>query len=165
MKIDDFGRSVGAMRESLAEGWERLRQRASSALTRFRPSRRSAPDDAVAELPDDAPLWTMLGGDVYEDERRVIVKLEAPGLERDDFDIEVIGNTLVVRGEKRFQRESSEGRWRVVQCAYGSFQRSVPLPAAVKSAEAVASYRRGVLRVELPKREKRVPQSRLVPVR
>jgi len=56
-----------------------------------------------------------------------------------------------VRGEKRFERELTEGRWRVLQCAYGSFHRTVPLPAAVRGDAARASYRNGVLKVELPK--------------
>jgi HSP20 family protein len=93
----------------------------------------------------------MLGGDVFEDEQRVVVRLEAPGMNKGDFDIQVQGDALVVRGEKRFERESTEGRWRVLQCAYGSFLRTVPLPAAVKGEQARASYRNGVLKVELPK--------------
>ena len=73
--------------------------------------------------------------------------------------IEIGGDTLQVRGEKRFERESTEGRWRVLQCAYGSFQRSVPLPAPVRGEEASASYRDGVLRIDLPKREPGRPGS------
>ena len=73
--------------------------------------------------------------------------------------VQVVGDSLVVRGEKRFERESGEGRWRVVQCAYGSFHRSVPLPAAVKADEARASYRNGVLRVELPKQQPAQPKT------
>lgn len=63
----------------------------------------------------------------------------------------LLDGALVARGEKRFERESTEGRWRVQQCAYGSFLRTVPLPAAVKGEEARASYRNGVMKVELPK--------------
>jgi HSP20 family protein len=54
-------------------------------------------------------------------------------------------------GEKRFERESSEGRYRVLQCAYGSFRRIVPLPTPVLTDQAKANYRNGVLRIELPK--------------
>ena len=69
----------------------------------------------------------------------------------DVFDIEVNENALVISGEKRFEGESSQGRWRVMQCAYGSFRRVVPLPEAVNADAAIASYKNGVLRVELPK--------------
>jgi HSP20 family protein len=72
-------------------------------------------------------------------------------MSRSDFDLQVLGDQLVVRGEKRFERESSDGRWHMLQCAYGSFQRAVPLPGPVVADEARANYRDGVLRVELPK--------------
>ena len=54
-------------------------------------------------------------------------------------------------GEKRSDREVKNGRYSVVQCAYGSFCRNVALPVAVKADQAKASYRDGVLRIELPK--------------
>jgi HSP20 family protein len=65
---------------------------------------------------------------------------------------------LVVRGEKRSENGSSEGRWRVLQCAYGSFLRSVPLPAKVRGEQANATCRDGVLRIELPKVEPGKPK-------
>jgi len=58
---------------------------------------------------------------------------------------------LVLRGEKRFEREASEGLWSTLQCVYGNFQLAVPLPALVVAGPARASYRDGVLRVGLPK--------------
>jgi HSP20 family protein len=156
MKMDDIRQGVGAWWNSVADGWDRLRRSASSALTRFRPGDKTALP--AAEIVDDSLYlpgqgWAMLGGDVFEDDRRIVVRLEAPGLAKDDFDVQVLGDALVVRGEKRFERESSEGRWRVLQCAYGSFHRSIPLPVAVQADRARASYRNGVLRVELPKAE------------
>ncbi len=154
MKMDDIRQGFGSLWESVTEGWDRLRQSAAGALTRFKPGEKSnlpARDDIddALYLPDSG--WAMIGGDVFEDERRIVVRLEAPGMEKEDFDVQVVGDTLVVRGEKRFERESTEGRWRVLQCAYGAFHRSVPLPVPVKGHEARATYRNGVLRVELPK--------------
>ena len=80
-------------------------------------------------------------------------------MEKDNFAIEISGDTLVVRGEKRFEGETTEGRWRVLQCAYGAFQRTVPLPAAVRGDEAKASYRNGVLKIDLPKVQPGKPTS------
>ena len=154
MKIDEIRQGVGALWESVAEGWERLRRSAAGALTKYRsgdtanlPAREEI-DDANY-LPNNG--WAMLGGDVFEDDKRIVVRIEAPGMNKDDFDIQVLGDVLMVCGEKRFEREGTEGRWRVLQCAYGSFLRSVPLPAAVKSDRSRATYRNGVLKVELPK--------------
>jgi HSP20 family protein len=117
MKFDEVRHGLGSLWDSVAEGWDRLRQSAAGALTRFRPGEKSNLP-ARTEIDDPTYLpsngWAMLGGDVFEDERRVVVRIEAPGMEKDDFDVQVFGDALVVRGEKRFERESIEGRWRVV---------------------------------------------------
>jgi len=152
MKLDEIRHSASALWDTVAEGWERLRQTTAGALTRYRPA---ASLPALEDVDDASYVpsasWAMLGGDVFEDDRRVVVRLEAPGINKGDFDIQVLDDALVVRGEKRFERESTDGRWRVLQCAYGSFLRSVPLPAPVKGDQARAAYRNGVLKVEVPK--------------
>jgi HSP20 family protein len=56
-----------------------------------------------------------------------------------------------VRGEKHLQREHRSDRYHVMECAYGQFERAIPLPMAVQSDKARASYRHGVLSIELPK--------------
>lgn len=61
------------------------------------------------------------------------------------------GLDIEVRGEKRVERTSEEGCYRVLQCAYGRFERIVPLPAAVLADQAKASYEHGVLKIDLPK--------------
>jgi len=156
MKLGDVRQGLGSVWESVAEGWQRLRQSAAGALTRFRPAAKS-PLPARAEVDDPSYLpsqgWSWLGGDLFEDEQRLIVRLEVPGMAKEDFDLEVRDDLLVVRGEKRFERQSTEGRWRILQCAYGRFERRVPLPAPVRTEAAAATYRDGVLRIELPKRE------------
>jgi HSP20 family protein len=154
MKLQELRQGMGHMWSSVADGWERLRHSAAGALTRYKPGEKSNLPTA-ADVDDAGWLpgmgWAMLGGDVFEDDRRIVVRLEAPGMSRSDFDLQVLGDQLVVRGEKRFERESSDGRWHMLQCAYGSFQRAVPLPGPVVADEARANYRDGVLRVELPK--------------
>jgi HSP20 family protein len=143
--------------ESLAEGWRELSTRASGALTRLRPA--PAPGAAAppqrAAAPDAGPWpfggWAFMASDVFDDDDKVVVRIEAPGLRREDFNIELQGDTLSVWGEKRCDQEVSRGRYSVVQCAYGSFRRDVALPVAVKADQTRATYRDGVLRIELPK--------------
>ncbi|MCL5041822.1 MAG: Hsp20/alpha crystallin family protein [Gammaproteobacteria bacterium] len=149
--------------QSLSSGWQRLVQSGSDALTHFRGGDqagvpKSSQVDNEGYWP--AESWSVIGGDVFEDDQQVIVRLEVPGMRKDDLAIELLDNHLIVSGEKRFQEESTQGRWRVVQCAYGSFRRVVPLPAVVKTEQAAAHYRDGVLRVELPKASpgKQVPR-------
>ncbi|WP_088279846.1 Hsp20/alpha crystallin family protein [Ideonella sp. A 288] len=156
MKLDDIRQGVGALWDSVAEGWDRLRQTTAGALTRYRPANQAGlprPDEVDDASYVPSASWAMLGGDVFEDDKRIVVRLEAPGMAKGDFDIQVLGDALVVRGEKRFERESTAGRWRVLQCAYGSFLRTVPLPAPVKEDESRATYRQGVLKVELVKQK------------
>jgi HSP20 family protein len=90
---------------------------------------------------------------VFGDDDKLVVRLEAPGLRRDDFEIELFDRLLVVHVRKRFERESKEGRYHFVLCAYGSFRRAIKLPVPVHVDKAKATYRDGVLRIELPKRE------------
>jgi HSP20 family protein len=167
MKMQDIKHGFGSLWDTVTEGWSRLRESAGSALTRFRPGETSnlpAADkiDDQAYVPSQA--WSMLGGDVFEDDRRLVVRLEVPGMDKSDFRVDIDGDRLVVQGEKRFERESTEGRWRVLQCAYGSFHRAVALPVSVKGDEARATYRNGVLRVELPKAEPGPPRTVTVKV-
>src|SRR5687768_8392798 len=162
MKKEHIKHGVETWWDKIHDGLGRLRQSAASALTHYRPGTQTQlPASADIDPPFAIanPAWALIGGDVYEDERRVVVRLEVPGMERDDFDLQVHGDTLVVRGEKRFERESTEGRWRSVQCAYGSFHRTVQLPAAVQPDAARAVYRNGVLKIELPKAQSARPRS------
>ncbi len=162
MNLDTFKDSVGSLWDNLAEGWKHLTQSASGALTRFKPGdntdlpAKTEVDDAFY-LPSRS--WSMLGGDVFEDDKRLVVRLEVPGLDKQDLTIEAHDNALIISGEKRFERESTEGRWRVMQCAYGSFRRIVPLNVPVVADKANASYKHGVLRVELSKAAPGEPKS------
>jgi len=154
--------------ESLADGWRHLGERASTALTRFKATSRpatQAEEDETDLFNLTSPRWGMLAGDVFEDENRVVVRLEAPGLAASDFDIRIDGNILDVRGEKRIERERGTGRYQLRECAYGSFQRRIPLPAAVDEGKVDARYRDGVLRVIVPKQAPTKPQAIQVKVR
>lgn len=161
MNMDDIREGLTSFWGSVSEGWQHLRQSASSALTGFKPREQTnlpAKNDVDDMFYIPSGTWSMLGGNLFEDDRRVVVQLEVPGLDKENLDIEVQGNTLIVIGEKRFERENTQGRYRVLQCAYGNFQRAMPLPAAVIADQAKASYRNGVLRVELPKAEQGSPR-------
>ncbi|HHJ15690.1 MAG TPA: Hsp20/alpha crystallin family protein [Gammaproteobacteria bacterium] len=137
--------------ESLAEGWQQLRERASQAITRFQPHRKSEGVGSVEdELMRRAMRWGVVAAELEERDDEIIVRLEAPGLEPADFDISVVNGVLQVRGEKRMEREQKRGRYHVMERAYGSFERSIPLPRNVEASGVKARYRRGVLTVRLP---------------
>ena len=162
MNLTNLKSSFGSLWDNVSEGWRHLWQSAAGALTRFKPGETTGLP-ASQEVDDASYLpsrgWAMLGGDVFEDERRLVVRLEIPGMAKADINIELRDDALVVSGEKRFERESSDGRWRIMQCAYGSFRRVVPLPANVKPDSAQATYNNGVLRIELPKMQLSKPRA------
>ncbi len=139
--------------ESLSEGWRELSARASGALTRFRPVAAPGKSTAAEDPLPSLRSWAFIAADVFDDDDKVVVRIEAPGMRREDFNVEVKGDVLTVRGEKRLAHESTSGRYRMVQCAYGRFRRDVTLPVSVNVDKTMASYRDGVLRIELPKSE------------
>ncbi len=156
--IDALKRTFADAWESVESGWQRVRAQAADALTRFRGgSRQVQPARAEGEPPP--PGWALLASDVIEDDRRVVVRVEVPGMSREDLDLQVIGDALVVSGEKRYESDDIHGQWRVRQCAFGAFRRVIPLPVPVRADEARATCRDGVLRVELPKREPGAPRA------
>lgn len=167
MKLDNLKENVSSLWDSVAEGWRHLWHSARNALTRFRPSEKT--QLPKAEEIDDRAFepsygWAMVGGEVFEDENRVVVRVELPGIDKNDIDIRVQDHDLVISGEKRFASESTSGCWHRIECAYGSFTRVIPLPASVNSNEARASYRNGVLRIELPKLSPGLRKSRPIPI-
>lgn len=139
--------------DALVDGWRDLYRRASNAITRFTPH--TSKGELVAGDKEGIAIrssgWGVLAAEIFDDDDRVIVRLEAPGMEPDEFKLEVVDDMLVVRGEKQLQRERTEGHYHISECAYGSFERAIQLPDEVESEKASARYRRGVLRVELPK--------------
>jgi HSP20 family protein len=91
--------------------------------------------------------------DVAEQDDQFTVKAELPGLKNDEIDISVQDNTLVISGEKKFEREDEKDNYYHVERRYGSFRRAVSLPASVDANKVEASYRDGVLSITLPKSE------------
>lgn len=136
--------------DTLADGWQRLYRRAAGAITRFTPGK-NKDEKTGRELAVRSSGWGVLASEVFDDDDKIVVRIEAPGIDKEDFDLQVLDNYLIIRGEKRYERESTEGQYHVTECAYGQFERAIPLPEEVESDKAKATYKKGVLRVELPK--------------
>jgi HSP20 family protein len=140
---------------TLVDGWQRLYRHAAGAITRFTPGKRTreGADAGEQQVTVRSAGWGVLAAEVFDDDDKIVVRLEAPGLEKEDFDLQVMEGYLVVRGEKQVAREHSEGQFYVTECAYGRFERAIPLPDEVQADKAHASYKNGVLRVEFPRTE------------
>lgn len=138
--------------EHLAQGWQELRSRAAQALTHFRTTgNRGELETADEHFMRNASRWGFLAAELSETGCQIELRLEVPGMEPDDFEIQVVDDRLIVRGEKQVERERSSGEYHLMECAYGRFERAFPLPAAVEEGGAKARYRKGVLRITLPK--------------
>ncbi len=96
--------------------------------------------------------------DVTETADEFVIKASVPGVKPEDVQITVQGDTLTIRGECRGEEEKTGERWHLRERHFGSFQRSVSLPAPVDSDKAQASYEHGVLTLTLPKTEDAKPR-------
>lgn len=147
--LDQLRQGLERAFDALMQGWEEFRARAAQALTRFTPKE----GEILLEGGKPASKWGFLAAEVTEDENHVYVRLEAPGMSREDFDIEIRGDFLVIRGEKVYRKEERKGTYHLSECAYGSFERAITLPCAVQEEGTSAAYRKGILEVVLPKAE------------
>ena len=96
--------------------------------------------------------------DVYEDEHKIVLKLEVPGMQESDLDIQLENNLLTVKGERKFEKEEKEENFHRIERRYGSFYRSFTVPNTVNSDSIKASYDAGVLKIELEKRAEAKPK-------
>ncbi len=109
----------------------------------------------------DSPLATasfVPAVDIYEDAKKVTLKLEVPGIEEKDLDIRVENNTLTVKGERKFEKEEKEENFHRIERRDGSFCRAFTLPSTVDSENVQARYDAGVLKLELSKKPEAQPK-------
>jgi HSP20 family protein len=102
--------------------------------------------------------------DVYEDAQKLVLKLEVPGIRREDLDIRVEGRTLTVKGERKFETEEKEENFHRIERRYGNFVRSFTLPATVNTDEVNAQTADGVLTISLAKKPEAKPKQITVQV-
>jgi HSP20 family protein len=144
---DNLGHAWGQVQA----GWNNLVSKASDALTRFTGTDKEADDEDGRTLMSLSPDWGVLAAEVRESDGEIRVRLEVPGMQPEDLEVEVLGRNLRISGEKRQQREADEGRYHVTECAYGRFERHIPLPVEVDASGTRADYKKGVLTLRLRK--------------
>lgn len=146
-RFEELTHSLRESLDGLAEGWQDLWHKARNSVTRFTPFR----DEEGERHPDPVHVsrWGVMSAELQETDDALEVQLEAPGMSAGDFDIRVDGRYLSIRGRKHYRSDRTEGRFHISERAYGSFERSIPLPCEVDVGKA--SYRDGVLVVTLPK--------------
>jgi HSP20 family protein len=95
--------------------------------------------------------------DVYQDKDQFTVVTEVPGLEKEEIEISLHGDTLTISGERKSQQKENDQGFRTERF-FGKFQRSLTLPSVVNAEKVKASYKDGLLQVVLPKVEEAKPK-------
>lgn len=91
--------------------------------------------------------------DLIDGKDKVTVNIEVPGMKKEDVEISLKDDLLTIRGEKKEEKEEQEETRYYVERTYGRFLRTISLPSGVKADEVKATYKDGVLKIELPKAE------------
>ncbi len=89
--------------------------------------------------------------DLAETDNEILVTAELPGIDEKDLDISLRGNNLIIRGEKKAEHEEKGEHYYHKESSYGSFHRAVPLPMEVDEDKIEATYKKGILKIKLPK--------------
>ncbi len=95
--------------------------------------------------------------EMYDENSGFVVKAELPGVKKDNIDISVSGDTLTIKGEKKASKEVKEEDYYRCESQYGTFSRSITMPAAVDAKKIEATYQDGILEVRVPKVKEAVP--------
>jgi len=93
--------------------------------------------------------------DIIENKDSFEIQLAVPGLNKEDFKIELNDNYLTISGERKFSNEKKERTFHSIETHYGSFSRSFSLPENIDASKIDAKYNNGILELTLPKDEKK----------
>jgi len=91
--------------------------------------------------------------DIYQTENDVVVKAEIPGVSKEDLNVYIDENTIRISGQTKRENEVKDEDIYRSERFYGRFSRNIPLPVEVKSDEAKAEYKDGILSITVPKAE------------
>lgn len=145
-----------APREAVPDVWRSFRNEMERLFDRFDGGLRLP---SLGRMFDLAPLWqsdssfgiNVPAVDVSEDDKAYQITAELPGLDEKSIEVSLSGNQLVLKGEKRQEKEEKDKNYYLSERSYGSFQRSFGLPDGVDRDKIAATFAKGVLTVTLPK--------------
>jgi HSP20 family protein len=103
-------------------------------------------------------IWSPLV-DIHETKDAFLLMAELPGVKQEDVEVSVEGDTLTLKGERKREAEVKEDQYHRIERSYGRFERSILLPSVVDPNRVKATYRDGVLEVQLPKKEEAKPKA------
>ena len=108
-------------------------------------------------LNNETALWAP-AIDVVEKDDKFVAKVELPGVQEEDVDVIIMGDMLIVEGEKQAESEVKKKGYSYIETSYGSFSRSIAIPSIVDVENISANFDKGVLEIDLPKSVKVKPK-------
>ena len=134
-------RELEEMRKRMATLWERPLELLETPGERL-------------ELAEWRPL-----ADITEDDKEYLVKIEIPGMKREEVKVSMESGVLTISGERKLEKEEKNKKYHRVERAYGSFSRSFVIPDDVVADKIDAQFKDGILQVHLPKGEHAKPKT------
>jgi len=92
--------------------------------------------------------------EVFERDNNLVIRADLPGMTKDNVNIEIANEAVVIRGERQSEREEDAKGYYRSERSYGSFYRRIPLPEGVSTDKATADFRNGVLEISIPAGER-----------
>jgi len=109
------------------------------------------------EAPMSTTVWNP-AVDIFENDNEVVIKAELPGMNATDIEVKLENNVLLLKGERRFEKEAKEENYHRIEREYGSFSRAFSLPTVINGDKVTADYKDDVLKIVLPKTEEIKPK-------
>lgn len=152
---EDVGKTVPIQREgSAGKGYD-----LSHPLQQFHQEVDRIFDHAVRGFGFGRPVFPQMIGSVLKPildlgatEKEYTITVEIPGVDENEVKLEIVNDTLTIRGEKRQEKEEKEKNYYRVERSYGSFQRVLSLPDDADQEKVKASFKKGVLTITMPRK-------------
>ena len=145
----------------MSDSWRNLRQELDNLFDRFADGFESFSLEPVQRLDrflrQGGAGFAPLAVDVSESDKSYTVTAEIPGVAEKDIDVSVQGEMLIIKGEKRQEKEEKSGRDTITERSYGAFQRMFNLPRDADGANIEARFQNGVLTVHVPRKAVATP--------
>lgn len=149
---------------------EKLRQQVDHLFEDF--NRGSGLSAIGNRLFDVEPLWErgsvgrgLPAVDIAEKDDSYEITAELPGIDQKDIEIKISNDSLIIKGEKKEEKEEKRKGYHLSERSYGSFQRVFSLPSGVNEEKIEAKFNKGVLSVSLPKKPEAIKKDKTVPIK
>jgi HSP20 family protein len=103
--------------------------------------------------------------DIKESDKAISVTAELAGMDEKDIDLSLTRDSLTIKGEKKEEKEEKRKDYYRMERSFGSFTRTIPLPAEIDQDKVKAEFKKGLLTVTLPKTEKGIKEKKKISVK